>query len=167
MNHHESAHSYSNLEAVSLIHQVAAFYMSTKFPRDYGTGAKYTSLEVHTLQDISVLPDVTVTDLSIRYGKTKGAISQIIKKLESKDLLRRVPSGNNDNRFFLELTEKGHALDAAHRQYDTIHAGETMERVRSRVTAEEFDTAFRVLEVWLQARREVHQERINAAKEQS
>ena len=41
---------YSNAEAVDIIHQVANLYISTKVPRDYGTGEEYTSVEVHTLK---------------------------------------------------------------------------------------------------------------------
>lgn len=155
----------SNEEACNIIHEVANLYTSTKKPRDYGTGEVYTSSEVHTLQDISTIPQVTVTDLAARYGKTKGAVSQIIKKLESKGLITRIASGENDNRCFFQLTAKGEALNAAHRHYDDVHAGEIMDALRLRVTPEEFNTAFRVMRIWLEVRRQIHQQRIQKIKD--
>lgn len=157
--------TYSNEEACNVVHEVANLYTSTKKPHDYGTGEEYTSIEVHTLQDISKLPRVTVTDLAARYGKTKGAVSQIIKKLESKGLITRIASGENDNRCFFELTPKGAELNEAHRCYDNVHAGEIMDAVRAQVTPEDFNTAFRVMSVWLEVRRRIHQERLQKAKE--
>lgn len=154
--------SYTNEEASDLIHQVANLYTSTKKPHDYGTGEEYTSIEVHTLQDIYRLPQVTVTDLAARYGKTKGAVSQIIKKLETKGLITRTASGENDNRCFFQLTEKGLALNTAHGAYDTVHGGEVLDLVREQVSEEDFNTAFRVMSVWLEVRREVHQKRIQS-----
>ena len=50
---------YSNAEAVDIIHQVANLYISTKVPRDYGTGEEYTSVEVHTLKHIANYGDRT------------------------------------------------------------------------------------------------------------
>jgi len=166
MNSNKDKESFTYLEAVGLIHQVAALYMSTKSLRDYGTGAKYSPVEVHTLQDIAELSGPTATDLAMRYGKSKGAISQIIKKLESKKLIQKVPSGKKDNRYLLELTEKGHILDQAHRSFDNAHGGEVMEALREKVSKEDFDTAFRVLSVWLDVRREIHQKRIKAVREE-
>ena len=74
--------NYSNVEAVDILHQVANLYISTKIPQDYGTGEEYTSVEVHTLKHIADNPGITVTELARDYAKTKGAISQILKKLE-------------------------------------------------------------------------------------
>ena len=79
-----SSKEYSNAEAVDIIHQVANLYISTKVPQDYGTGEEYTSVEVHTLKHIADNPGITVTELARHNGKTKGAISQILKKIEKK-----------------------------------------------------------------------------------
>lgn len=164
MQNKKSAEGFSNEEATNLIHDVANLYTSTKRPHDYGTGDEYTSNEVHTLLDISRLPRITVTDLALRYGKTKGAVSQIIKKLESKRLITRSASGDNDNRCFFELTELGKELNEAHCKYDAVHTSQTMDALRQRVTPEEFNTAFRVLSIWLEIRRRIHLERTQSEK---
>lgn len=154
---------YSNVEAVDIIHQVANLYVSTKSPRDYGTGEVYTSVEVHTLKNIADNPGITLTELAMNYARTKGAISQIIKKIEAKGLIYKEAS-ERDNKAYLYLTEKGHILDAAHRRYDEINSGESMNLVREMVSEEEFNTAFRVLETWLDVRREVQQRRVAQEK---
>lgn len=151
----EKRKEYSNVEAVDIIHQVANLYITTKIPRDYGTGEEYTSVEVHTLKHIADKPGITVTELAKFDAKTKGAISQILKKIENKGLIFREPAPGNDNRCYLYLTEKGAKLDQAHRKYDQRSFGESMDQVRRMFTDDEVNTAFYVLENWLEIRREV------------
>jgi DNA-binding MarR family transcriptional regulator len=124
----------------------------------HGKGEEYTSVEVHTLKHIADNPGITVTELARHNGKTKGAISQILKKIEKKGLVCREAS-NGDNKLPLFLTEKGKELDLAHRNYDMVHAGESMNEVRRLYTPEEMNTAFQVLETWLEVRRQVEEER--------
>lgn len=155
---------YSNAEAVDIIHQVANLYISTKVPRDYGTGEEYTSVEVHTLKHIADNPGITVTELARYNGKTKGAISQILKKIEDKGLICRGES-KGENKCPLFLTEKGKSLDQAHRQFDEEHSGESINQVRKFYSDEEINLAFDVLETWLSVRREVQQRRIQQKKE--
>lgn len=162
----EKEKSYTNIEAVDILHKVANIYTSTKIPHDYGTGEEYTSVEVHTLKDITDNPGITVTELARDYGKTKGAVSQILKKIESKGLIYRQVDEDNDNRFHLFPTEKGIQLDDAHRQYDQIKFGESMNIVRRNFKEEQINTAFEVLETWLQVRRSVQQERMMKMKEE-
>lgn len=156
---------YNNVEAVDILHQVSNMYVTTKLPQDYGTGEQYTSVEVHTLKYIADNPGITVTELARDYGKTKGAVSQILKKIESKNLIYRETDPNNDNKLLLYLTEKGKILDQAHRRYDDISFGESMNKVRQILSDEEVDTAFHVLETWLDIRREVQQNRIKKRKQ--
>lgn len=160
MSSKEERKSYSNVEAVDILHQVSNLYISTKPPRDYGTGEEYTSVEVHMIKHIADNPGVTVTELARDYGKTKGAVSQILKKVEGKGLVLRESDPNNENRALLYLTEKGKFLDMAHRQYDQISFGESMDQVRNQFSESEVNTAFCVLEAWLDVRREVQQQRM-------
>ena len=157
--------NYSNVEAVDILHQVANLYISTKIPQDYGTGEEYTSVEVHTLKHIADNPGITVTELARDYAKTKGAISQILKKLEAKSLVYRQSDPANDNKALLYLTEKGRLLDLAHRRYDAVSFGESMDQVRTQFSEEEVDIAFSVMEAWLGVRREVQQKRLERQKQ--
>ena len=155
--------SYNDVEAVDILHQVSNFYISTKVPHDYGTGEAYTSVEVHTLKHIADHHGITVTELARDYGKTKGAVSQILKKVESKGLIYREVDSENDNRFHLFLTEKGKELNEANRKYDEILFREYMDIVREHFSEDEINTTFSVLEAWLDIRRKVQDNR-NARK---
>ena len=156
---------YTNVEAVDVIHQAANFYISTRMPKDYGTGEEYTSVEVHTLKYIADNPGITVTKLARDNGKTKGANSQILKKLENKGLIYRETSAG-DNKCPLHLTEKGKLLDQAHRAYDEARSGDAINQVRELYTSEEINLAFSVLETWLYARREVQEQRMQRERKQ-
>lgn len=156
---------YDNVAAIDVLHQVSSMYSGTKKPHDYGTGDTFTSVETHIVKCIADHPGITVTELAYDYAKTKGAISQIIKKLVEKKLIIQQPSKEaGDKRIFLYLSPEGETLNRAHIAYDAAHAGETMNLVREQVTDEEFDTAFRVLAVWLDCRRTVHERRRLAAE---
>lgn len=150
---------YSNAEAVDILHQVSTLYTLTKRPHDYGTGEVYTATEVHTLKRIADNPGITVTQLAGDSGRTKGAISQMLKKLEGKGLIFRRADPQNDNIAHLYPTEEGYRLNDVHQQYDSVRFGESMDQVRKVYTNEEIDTTFSVLETWLNIRRQVQQKR--------
>ena len=160
MSSETKSRKYDNITAIDLLHQVSSMYSGTKKPHDYGTGETYTSTEMHLVKCISDHPGITVTELAYDYAKTKGAISQILKKLIEKDIiLQKRPADAGDKRILLYLTERGEALNRAHLTYDETHAGETMNLVRSRHTDEEIDTAFEVIKTWLDCRRYIHEQR--------
>lgn len=147
--------SYTDVDAVDILHQISNVYMNSKTSHDYGTGETYTAVEVHTLKRIADNSGTTVTELAKEYVKTKGAISQILKKLKSKELIYRKVSEDNDNKYNLYLTDKGKELDRAHRAYDKIHFGESMDRVREQFSQEDINLTFSVLETWLNIRRDI------------
>ncbi len=62
-----------------------------KKPRDFGTGEKLYSAEIHMIEAIGESENenqkVSVTDIADYFGITKGAVSQTLKKLESKEFV--------------------------------------------------------------------------------
>ncbi|MCI2000383.1 MAG: MarR family transcriptional regulator [Clostridia bacterium] len=151
--------AYTDVDAVDILHQISNIYMNSKISHDYGTGETYTAVEVHTLKRIADNSGTTVTELAKEYVKTKGAISQILKKLESKGLIYREVSEDNDNKYHLYLTDKGKELDSVHRAYDKIHFGESMDKVREQFSQDDINLTFSVLETWLNIRRNIQLER--------
>ena len=83
--------------------------------RDYGTGDLLTHAEVHALAEVGAEPGVTVLALAARTCRTKGAMSQLLAKLEAKGLLERRAAGKNVSLF---LTQHGLAVTQAHAAYD-------------------------------------------------
>ncbi len=155
---------YTNAEAADILHKVSNFYVVTKKAIDYGTGEIYTSVEAHTVKYIADNPGITVTEIAKDYGRTKGAISQILKKLEDKELIYRETDTRNSNKQFLFITKKGEELNEIHRQYDEISFGESINYVKNMLSEEEVNNAFKVLEVWLDVRRDIHQKRMKKQK---
>jgi len=72
---------------------------------------------------IGTHPDINGTSLAKIMGVTKGAISQVIKKLEKKKLVDRYQNPTNNKEILLRLTKKGeidyHGHEAYHAKYDS------------------------------------------------
>jgi len=73
----------------------------------FGTGVLMYRREIHTIQAIGRNPGINVTTLAEYMGVTKGAVSQTIKKLSNKGLVRRTRVPGNVKEVVLELTELG------------------------------------------------------------
>ena len=72
--------------------------------------------ERHMLDKIGDHPGMNMTDFAKALGVTKGAVSQVVKKLESKGVVRRFKSGTNDKEVFLELTDTGNGIYHEHKR---------------------------------------------------
>ena len=72
--------------------------------------------ERHWLDKIGSEPGMNVTEFARAAGITKGAVSQVVKKLEAKGFVRRYKGGDNNKEVFLELTRAGRELHVAHRK---------------------------------------------------
>ena len=123
---------------------------STNVPVDYGTGCKYNPVEVHTISYIADYPGITITQIAVEWNRTKGAVSQTVKKLEGMGLLYREKKTGNDKKICLYLTEKGKELDEMHRQYDIRNYAGFLEKMYPYCSAEEIQSAFRVMEIWIE-----------------
>lgn len=143
-------------DMADVLHQASSLYMSSNIPIDYGTGEKYTPVEVHMLKYIIDHPGKTVTDLSRDWDKTKAAISQMMKKMEEKQLICKEPAFDSDKKQLYYSTKKGLALNEAHQRYDTDVFGKTLDLVKEECSDEEIAVCFRVLEEYSKARRKKH-----------
>ena len=148
--------AYSTAKKADILHQASMLYMSGNIPIDYGTGERYTSIEVHILEYIVDNPGKTVTDLSQDFDKTKAAISQMMKKIEDKGLVERRDAPDSRKKQLYYATSKGIELNEVHKSYDTRVFGKTLNMMREGCTNEELETCFRVLEEYLRARRRKH-----------
>ena len=73
----------------------------------FGTGILMHQNEIHTVQAIGRHSRINVTNLAKYKGVTKGAISQTIKRLIKKGLVRRTHAPGNAKEVLLELTDIG------------------------------------------------------------
>ncbi len=125
--------------------------------QDYGTGELYTSLEVHTVTLIEENPGITASEIAEHNYRTKGAISQILNKLEEKGLIRREKDPNNARRTLLYVTVSGLELSRKHKEYDNLHMGWALNEGISLFGYEAMEKFYEILDYYSG---DVHQERI-------
>ncbi len=69
--------------------------------------------QVHALCIINNNPNSNITELAKKLGVTKGAASQVISKLEKKEIIERANS-HNQKEVFLHLTSRGNTVLTEH-----------------------------------------------------
>ncbi|MCD4721276.1 MAG: MarR family transcriptional regulator [Desulfobacula sp.] len=94
------------------------FKILEKIPIDHGTGHLLYASEINTLEIIGKLPGINITELSKRKGVTKGAVSQIVTKLEKKQLIIKFKDPENEKVVLLRLGKKG---KIAFRNHEKFH----------------------------------------------
>jgi DNA-binding MarR family transcriptional regulator len=94
------------------------YRMFEKIPHHYGTGEILYPAEVVMIETLGAYPGINVTELAKKHGVTKGAISQTIKKLEKKELVKKTKSASNSKEVLLSLTMKG---EIAYHQHQLFH----------------------------------------------
>ena len=70
-------------------------------------GISLTIVEMNAVVQIADHPGITATDLCKKWNRTRGAISQILKKVEEKNLIYRMSRESNDKCKLLYPTETG------------------------------------------------------------
>jgi len=90
-----------------LVHKVNAM---EKEPVEHGKEFRLYHSERHMLDKVGDDPGMNVTEFARAVGVTKGAISQVIRKLETKGLVRRYKKSRNEKEVFIELTSLGRAF---------------------------------------------------------
>ena len=110
-------------------------------PRSFGNAGTLTPSEIHTIDAIGNEGGVLMSELALRLGITKGAVTQIVDRLESKELAIRSPHPTDSRSIFISLTEKGRE---AFRVHEEIHVSFYQE-LRSTFSEEEIDIFERCL----------------------
>jgi DNA-binding MarR family transcriptional regulator len=100
------------------IRMVNKYNSLEKIPARHGTRHNLYHSERHMLDKIGDSTGMNVTEFADAAGVTKGAISQLITKLERKGIVRRYKKSTNDKEVFLELTKTGQEV---HRQHKEIN----------------------------------------------
>ncbi len=85
-----------------------------RHPITFGTPYKFFHSERHMLDIVGDDPGLNITEFAKTTGVTKGAISQVVSKLEKKGALRRFKSEENEKEIRLELTQLGEKIYAHH-----------------------------------------------------
>lgn len=104
--------SYTLLRVVSKLSKL------DKRTRCYGTDKQLFEAEIHMIKAIKENTGIHVTGLAELLGVTKGAVSQIIMKLEKKDMIIKETDSSNLSRLVLQLSAKG---ETAYLNHEKMH----------------------------------------------
>jgi DNA-binding MarR family transcriptional regulator len=98
------------------IRMVNKYNTLEKIPARHGTRHNLYHSERHMLDMIGDNTGMNVTEFASAAGVTKGAISQLVTKLEKKGVVRRYKKSTNDKEVFLELTKSGKEVYQKHQE---------------------------------------------------
>lgn len=90
-----------------------------KIPIDFGAGEVLYPSEIHTIDAIGNKVD-TVTAISNKFGITKGAVSQVIVKLNKKGYINKIRNEVYSKEIILSLTDKGLKAYKIHKKWHKI-----------------------------------------------
>ncbi len=88
-----------------------------KTVRKYGTDSNIHVAEIHMIKQIKELGGAYMMEIAENLGVTRGAVSQLIAKLEKKGLIRKFDDPENKLRRVPVLTEKGKTAFEYHEMY--------------------------------------------------
>ena len=95
-----------------------------KTPKKFGTDELMSHSAIHLIEIIGDTEGLSVTDISRYIGITKGAVSQNLKKLETKGFTTKKIDPENLSRTIVMLTSKGQAAYWAHKHWhETMDGG--------------------------------------------
>jgi DNA-binding MarR family transcriptional regulator len=86
--------------------------------RYYGTDQPLYEAEIHMIKSIKENEGIHVTGLADILGVTKGAVSQIIMRLDHKGMIVKETDPRNLSRLVLRLTAKG---ETAYSHHEKLH----------------------------------------------
>lgn len=87
-----------------------------KHPSKAGKKHDLYHSERHFLDKIGDHPGMNMTEFAGATGITKGAVSQVVKKLENKGLVKRYKGSVNAKEVFIELTKDGRDIYIHHKK---------------------------------------------------
>jgi DNA-binding MarR family transcriptional regulator len=100
----------------SFIRMVNKYNAMEKHPVSYGTKHEFYHSERHMLDLFGDNPELNITELAQHTGVTKGAISQVVSKLEDKGAVLRYKEGGNEKDVLVRLTRKGEEIYEHHKK---------------------------------------------------
>jgi DNA-binding MarR family transcriptional regulator len=107
----------SQISFVFLRVLVKLFELDKKI-RDYGTNEQLHEAEIHMIKAIKEHEGIHVMGLADLLGVTKGAVSQIIMKLERKGMIVKDVDPHNLSRLWLRVTPVG---ETAYLRHEELH----------------------------------------------
>ncbi len=80
----------------------------------YGEDNYLYKSEIHVIDIIGNSEGIHISEIARNFGISKAAVSQLIKKVEKKGLVKKFSDPTNQTRVLVKLTEKGLEANIAH-----------------------------------------------------
>lgn len=136
-------------EKADILYRFVALYSNyIAQNRNYGVGPDLTMTESHMLNSIVLTPGVTVTNLARRWERSKGAVCQVLTKLEKKGLSERRKSDSNGKNVLVYPTELGLRANDAHMVCDVTDILATTQELLKSCTMDEINAFYKVLDLY-------------------
>ncbi len=113
-----------------IIRMVNKYNSLAKHPMSYGTSHKFYHSERHMLDLFGANPEMNITELAGLIGVTKGAISQVVSKLEHKGAVHRYKEDGNEKDVLVGLTKKGHEIYEHHKKKNEEIVGQLQDGLK-------------------------------------
>ena len=88
-----------------------------KTPFEVGDGELLYPSEMNMIEAIGKQTGITVTELCIAFGVTKGAVSQTVTKLDARGYVKKDRNEAYTKEIMLSLTEKGQEIFEKHEHF--------------------------------------------------
>lgn len=118
-------------------------------PHSFGEAGALTPSEIHTIDAIGYEGSILMNELAARLEVTKGAVSQLIVRLEAKQLVIRSSYPHDSRGILISLTGKG---KEAYKAHEEVHI-QFYDKLRSQLSQQEieiFETCIEKLNYFLQ-----------------
>jgi DNA-binding MarR family transcriptional regulator len=106
-----------------------------RHPQTFGIAGSLTPSEIHTIEGIGYEGSSLMNELAARLGVTKGAVSQLIVRLEAKQMVTRSSYPHDSRGVLISLTEKGKKAYMAHEE---VHL-QFYDQLRSQLSQQEIE----------------------------
>lgn len=111
-------------------------------PMSFSSAGLLTPSEIHTLEAVGPEGNVLMSELAARLGVTKGAVTQLIARLEPKGLVIRSQHPSDSRSTLISLSKLGCEAVAAH---EALHY-HFYQQLRSQFSEEEIEIFERGIE---------------------
>ena len=106
---------------------LAKYALVDRKPMDFGVGVLLYPSEIHMVSRVDALDGVGVTELADAMGITKGAVSQLITRLEKKGLVAKETDPEHRARVLIRTTGLGRTASANHMEFHRNHDREFLD----------------------------------------
>ncbi|HCP14589.1 MAG TPA: MarR family transcriptional regulator [Peptococcaceae bacterium] len=85
-----------------------------RYPQVFGEAGPMTPSEIHTIDAIGMTEGMPMSEVASRLNVTKGAVTQIVTRLEAKDLVKRFSHPEDSRITLIALKKLGISAYEAH-----------------------------------------------------